>query len=345
MTEKTETYRRMPATVLGTILRCFDRSTTWLAGDHVLLTKQVFLVEHYSRFYFADIQAISVCRTQTGKVWNILFATGTGLLALGGMINGFDSAILIWLAIFAIPLIINTLSGPTCLCCVYTAVNTHDLPCFNRLPKANLFLRTIKPLIAKVQGEVSDEQIVERAPLVSSVKRMQPGVSPPTRTHHYNGTVHQVLLWIVFVGAVTSAIQLTSPSKLFLWLANIQLLAQFGMAIAAAARQSGTDIPSGLRKVVWVAFGQVLIMAMMIMIISLMRIDQEFDTDYELISKTDTIQYATFLGAVLFSAALGFTGRYLLSRFRGNYRFKAMASEAPASASEASSHSFDGQEI
>jgi hypothetical protein len=341
MTEKTETYRRMPATVLGTILRCFDRSTAWLTGDHVLLTKQVFLVERYSRFYFADIQAISVCRTQTGKIWNILFGTGTGLLALGGMINGFDSAILIWLALFAIPLIINTLLGPTCLCCVYTAVNTHDLPCFNRLSKVNMFLRTVKPLIAKVQGQVSDEQIVERAPLVPPVKRMQPGAPPPTRTHHYNGTVHQVMLGIVFVGAVISAIQLTSPSKLFLWLTSIQLLAQFAMAIAAAARQSGTDIPSGLRKVVWVAFAQTLIMAMMIMIISLMRINPRFDTDYELISTTETIQYATFLGAVLFSAVLGFTGRYMLSRFRSNYRFKAMASEASAS----SSHSFDGQEI
>ena len=332
MAESTETYRRMPSTVLGTLLRGFDQSSAWLAGDHVLLSRRTLWIERYNRFYFADIQAVTICRTQTGLVWNILFGTGAGLLTFGGILSGFPPVILVWLAIFALPLIVNIGLGPTCACHVHTAVNTHKLPCFNRLPKAIMFLQTVRPLITEVQGEVSDEELAERAPLIPPIRRTAPGAPTPRPTRHYAGQVHMVLLVLLLFGSIISGLQLVAKTELLGWLTAILLVAQFGMSIAAAARQSGTDIPRGLRTVVWLAFTHVLVMFVLFIIASVMMFEEMSHFRYDEASMTSTVStvntmyYIMNLLSMFFSAILCFTGRYILSAFRDNYRLRRMAS-------------------
>jgi len=334
MAESTETYRRMPSTVLGTLLRWFDQSSAWLAGDHVLLTRRALWIERYNRFYFADIQAVTIRRTQTGLVWNILLGTGAGLLTLGGLLNDFPPAVLVWLAIFALPLIINISLGPTCSCHVHTAVNTHPMPCFNRLPKAIVFLQTIRPLIADVQEEVSDEELAERAPLIPPIRRAAPGALAPRPTRHYDGQVHATLLVLLFFGAIISGLQLVAEAELLGWLTAILLIAQFGMSIAAAARQSGTDIPRGLRTVVWLAFAHVLVMPVLFIIASVVMFEEMAGIGYDdastnsTVSTISTMYVMINLLSMFFSVILCFTGRYLLSAFRDNYRLRRMAAAA-----------------
>ena len=340
MTKSTEKYRRVPSTVLGTLLRWFDQSSAWLAGDHVLLARRALWIERYNRFYFADIQAVTICRTQTGLVWNVLLGTGAGLLTFGGILSGFPPAVLVWLAIFTLPLIMNILLGPTCSCHVYTAVNTHKLPCFNRLPKAIIFLQTIKPLIAAVQEEVSDEEIAERAPLIPPIRWIAPGAPTPRPKRHYAGQVHLILLVLLFFGAIVSGLQLLSDAELLTWLTVILLIAQLGMSIAAAARQSGTDISSGLRAVTWCAFAHVLVMFVLFLILSVVASREAFERSIEFDLSTEggddvsttsaasMMHYMMNLLSMLFSMILCFTGRYLLSAFRDDYRLRRMAARA-----------------
>ena len=318
MAENTETYRHMPTTVLGTLLRWFDRSSTWLASDHILLTRQTLWIEQYNRFYFADIQAVAICQTQTGRVGNILFGTGAGLLALAGMINGPSVPILVWLVLFSVPLIVNTLMGPTCSCCVYTAVNTHKLPCLNRMAKANLFLQIVRPLITEVQGEVSDEEIVERAPLIPPVR-----AAAPRKIHHYNGQVHMSLFILLLLGTIACGVQLAAQSVFVGWLITIVLIAQFGMAIAAAVRQSDTDIPPGLRTVVWLAFGHTLVMPVLFIIAAVATFEYRLSPMEN--SEADGAFFIVNILSASFSAILCFVGRHLLSTFRDTYRFNRMA--------------------
>ncbi len=331
MAESTETYRRMPSTVLGTLLRWFDQSSAWLAGDHVLLTRRTVWIERYNRFYFADIQAVTICRTQTGLVWNVLLGTGTGLLTFGGLVGGFPTAVLVWLAIFAVPLIINISLGPTCLCHVHTAVNTHKLPCFNRLSKAVIFLQTIRPLLAEVQKEVSDEEIAERAPLIPPIRRTAPGALPPGPKRHYDGQVHTILLVVLLFGGIVSGLQLAAQAEILGWLTAILLAAQFGMSIAAAARQANTDIPRGLRTVVWLAFAHVLVMPILFIIAYLVMLDEMTGIGYgdpystSPVSTINMMYVMINLLSMCFSIILCFTGRYFLSTFRDNYRLTRMA--------------------
>jgi len=288
-------------------------------------------IERYNRFYFADIQAVTICQTQTGLVWNILFGTGAGLLTLGAIADGLGPLILVWLAIFTVPLVVNISLGPTCSCHIYTAVSTHKMPCFNRLPKAIMFLQTIKPLLAEIQGEVRDEEIVERVPLIPPVRRTAPGTLMPRPTRHYGGHVHTILLSLLFIGAVVSGMQLLAGAEFFGWVMAIVLVAQFGMSIAAAARQSGSDIPRGLRTVTWLAFAHVLVMPVLFIIASVVAFDEMSRSRYDedsVASAASTVRSMYFminLLSMFFSAILCFTGRHLLSVFRNNYKLKRMA--------------------
>src|SRR5580698_2302749 len=48
------------------------RSALWLGGDHLLLVETSGFTENYKRFYFRDIQAITVQETRRGQVWNFI---------------------------------------------------------------------------------------------------------------------------------------------------------------------------------------------------------------------------------------------------------------------------------
>ena len=332
MADSTETYRRMPSTVPGTLLRWSQLSSAWLAADHVLLTGRVLWVERYNRLYFSDIQAVTICRTQTGLVWNILLGAAAGLLALAGLLNGFPQALLVWLAIFTIPLIANIALGPTCSCHAYTAVNDHRLPCFNRWSKAIVFLRTIRPLIEEVQGVVSDDEIVERAPLIPPVRRTAPGAPAPGKIRHYAGQVHMALIVLLFCGAVVSSLQLVAQAALVGWITAALLVAQFGMSIAAAARQAGTDIPGGLRKVVWLSFAHTLVMPVMFAVASVVMLEEmsrNWDDNTSIASTVASIDIMYFMINLLsafYLFTLGFIGRHQLVVFRDRYRLRRMAS-------------------
>ena len=314
MADNNETYRRMPSTALGTLLRFFSRSNAWLADDHILVTKTMFWVERYNRFYLSDIQAVAICKTQVGLVWNILLGLGAGLLAAAGLLDGFGLAILVWLAIFTVPLAINIAMGPTCICCVYTAVNIHKLSCFNRISKAMVFLRTVKPLVTQVQGQVSDDEILERAPLIPPLQRTAPGAQSPDRIVHYRGRVHSILLALVLLGGIVSGAQMAAQSDILNWILAMLVMGQFG-----------TDIPSGLRLVAWVAFGHALVLPLLLIFGSIMFVSNQFSDGG--IERTELVFNGIFLLSTFTSVILFLVGRHLLVTFRNDRRLKLMAAK------------------
>ena len=340
MSDSTETYSHMPSTVMGTLLRWFDRSTVWLAEDHVLLASRVLWFERYNRFYFTDIQAVTICRTQTGRAWNIVLGAIAGLLTLGGVLGGFPPLVPVLLAIIALPLIGNILLGPTCSCHVHTAVNIRKMPCFNRLGKAIVFLQTVRPLIAEAQGEASNEENAEQASLTPPAARAQGALTPGSK-RHYGGQVHTALLALLLSGAIISGVQLLMEEEFLTWLTAILLVAQFGMSIAAAARQSGTNIPRGLQTVTWLAFGHALVMLVLCLILFVVegretlertiaaeRFLEDSASEVSVASAASVMRYIMNLLSMLFSAIVCFTGLYILSAFPDNYRLKRITEAA-----------------
>ena len=118
-------------------------------------------------------------------------------------------------------------------------------------------------------------------------------------------------------------VQAAAQSNFVGWLIGIALVAQFGMSIAAASRQSGTDIPPGLRTVVWLAFGHAMVMPVLFIVAAVLTYEYR-------ISPTDdpeagTAFFIVNLLSASFAMILGLTGRHLLSTFREAHRFKRMA--------------------
>ena len=124
-------------------------------GDHLLQVSSVTFSESYKRFYFRDIQAFIVVRTQDWLVVIGLFlflallltglAMGVGD-SVGSVVLGSFAALMLVLAL------IVGLRGPSCRCLVRTAVQTEKLPSLNRLRRAEKILSELTPLIAAAQG-------------------------------------------------------------------------------------------------------------------------------------------------------------------------------------------------
>ena len=154
-------YQRLP----GHGLTWTGPSRVWLSEDHVLLVLGRGFYESYRRFFLNDIQAILVCRTHTGKMWNTIWALG--LLFFGSIAavvpDPIARGILLGLATpFALGLIINLILGPTCACHIRTAVQTERVPALSRLRAARRLIARLEPLITATQGDLPAEEAAAR---------------------------------------------------------------------------------------------------------------------------------------------------------------------------------------
>jgi hypothetical protein len=145
------------------------RSSLWLGDDHVLLVETTGYSETYKRFFFRDIQVLTIRKTKTRLVWNFILGT---LLALSGLIisaasddfgpQGTMIAASIVFVLFGIPLLLNNFFGPTCACEIRTAVQTERLPSLARVRKTQRIMNRIRPMIIAAQGQLTADQIAAR---------------------------------------------------------------------------------------------------------------------------------------------------------------------------------------
>ena len=148
-----------------------SRSSLWLGKDHLLGVDTSGYTETYKRFYFRDIQVITLVRTKRRTVWNGVLVVPI-VLCLAGLANSLFSkpsdsgaTIAVWTicsAVFIVPLLLNNLMGPTCTGYLRTAVQIEELPSLNRLRRARKVLERIRPHITSVQGGLSPDEISAR---------------------------------------------------------------------------------------------------------------------------------------------------------------------------------------
>jgi len=166
-----------------------SRSSLWLGEDHLLLVNCVGYTETYKRFFFRDIQAITLRKTRARTVLNWIFGSLAALCGFAiiasissqGMGIGTFIFVCIVSVIFGIPLLINNLSGSTCACQIRTAVQTEDLPSLARLRKARQTIERIRPLIAEAQGQFTPEEMSARMRelILARPQPAEVGTAPP----------------------------------------------------------------------------------------------------------------------------------------------------------------------
>ncbi len=153
----------------GLAVALLTRSSLWLGKDHLLVIDSNGFTETYKRFYFRDIQAITVHVTSRRAYWNWLLGIPAAVFALGGipyvLLNpsagtGAIITVSVIAAVFCLPLLVNNLFGPSCLSRIKTAVQTEDLPSLNRLRSTRTVLNRIRPLITQAQGEITAAEML-----------------------------------------------------------------------------------------------------------------------------------------------------------------------------------------
>ena len=142
-----------------------SRSNLWLGSDHILCVETEGFSENYRRFYFRDIQAITLRRTRRALVLGLI----TGLLSalLGFSVLAVNDVAGKWvLGILAtvciIPFAVNLIYGPTCNCELRTAVQTESVPSMGRVRRARRVISRLRPLIAEAQGQLTPEEAALR---------------------------------------------------------------------------------------------------------------------------------------------------------------------------------------
>jgi hypothetical protein len=172
-TEKS--YRRLP----GKGVAAFQHVRLYQGADHLLQIASTGYSESYRRFYFRDIQAITIQKSNLGKILNGIFGFLIAVFGLPAFDMSLGPAIGMWsiAGFFALLLISNIILGPTCVCYVRTAVQTERLNAVTRIGTACRLLRRIRPLIEAVQGPLSQQEFALR--LRSSGSTPGAGEAPP----------------------------------------------------------------------------------------------------------------------------------------------------------------------
>jgi hypothetical protein len=143
------------------------RSSLWLGTDHLLSIASTRYTDEYKRFYFKDIQAITICKNRRREIWNfalsvlLLIALLTFAYLANTQSGGFPAGILV-LLIVGVPLVLNNLLGPTCTVHLRTAVQIEELPSLSRIARTQKVLERIRPLIAAAQGQIDREDVSAR---------------------------------------------------------------------------------------------------------------------------------------------------------------------------------------
>ena len=132
--------------------------------DHLLQIASTGFSETYRRFYFRDIQAITIQKTHWGKIWNGVWGFFVALFGLPSIdMSGTPAIIMGSIAgFFGCFLIGNLVLGPTCACYIRTAIQTERLAPVTRIRTARRFLRRVRPLIDPLQGSIAHEELLVR---------------------------------------------------------------------------------------------------------------------------------------------------------------------------------------
>jgi len=262
-------YRRLPGrgrTPLGS-------DSLWIGEDHLLLVELRGFTETYRRFYFRDVQAIILRRTDragrvavllgvlglvflgfaadAGPVWNVVWGGVSGLLFLG--------------------LAVNVALGPSCSCVLRTALQTVRLRPLGRLRRARRVLERLRTHIELEQGTLTPDDRLARAREAADQEGFTPAAAPSATappvaarppiagrertTRHDTGRAHEALAYALLFSAVAGVVPVLYFHVVLSVALSVVFLGRMACLVAALARQHHSDLPASIRTFAWTAFG------------------------------------------------------------------------------------------
>lgn len=318
----------------GMALVSASRSNLWLGKDHLLSIETEGYTESYKRFYFRDLQAITLRKTVRMLVLAIvlgLFAAFFGWLTLIA-----DAAEAKWIlgvitGVFAVPFVLNLIYGPTCACHLRTAVQTEEVPSLGRVRRARKIIARLRPLIAAAQGDIHPEQIpLLVQELATAPARSSPADDPnappviwpaaparePAPLRPYRSKAHLVLSGLLLADLPMTVPHFFVQAGWLDILSMLLLLATVGAAIFAIVKQQRTDLPAGLKSLPWISIGSMALALVVGMGYGFVLAVSQPDAIQNLSPMSDPFFMGMTFVTTTLSVILGTLGLLWLRRFR-----------------------------
>jgi hypothetical protein len=250
-------YTRLPGKKRGFFRRC----TLWLGQDHILAVESNHFTESYKRFYFRDLQALMIRKSDSFKTRIILLGILAGVCAASLIaaitwhsrgFTGFSALVLLGLII---ALAVHLIKGSTCVCHLKMPLAVHELPSLCRMKYARRVLARITPLVQNFQGSLPLDEIK-----ASMIRRQASPVFPPQAAFtapqlelpEYSGFVHMIMFGTLLMDAALTLVHYYSQNYFVIAANLITGSALFILTIAALVRQSGHSLPRTVKGVAWV---------------------------------------------------------------------------------------------
>ncbi|MGB8355532.1 MAG: hypothetical protein WCD79_16660 [Chthoniobacteraceae bacterium] len=263
-TKKEKEYRRLPGRGYagsGPVAVARVMSRLYLGKDHLLRVNASW-VENYRRFYYNDIQAIIVSRTQRFLIWTIILA----VLCAGFLFwcvtvhNQYGRITLACIsAFFGAFLVGNGLYGPTCRVKIVTHTGSEPLPSLKRVRTARKVIALLKPEIQAAQGTLEPGEIPQRLADLQAMPQPAGKRAGSAWTNNYRGALHGWLFSALLIEALILAAFIFLPGGFIGMLLIISVFCVAGLTFVALVKQSGSLLGDGLRNVTWIALAHVIL--------------------------------------------------------------------------------------
>ncbi len=161
-------------------------SSLWLGKDHLLCIDTNGYTESYKRFYFRDIQALIIRKTERQKWWGLILAVVAAGFLIPAALSSEVALKYVFGSVgglFVLLFLINLALGPAAACQIRTAVQLEDLPSLNRLRRARAVLGRLRSFVLAAQGALAPEEILVRLQELSAPAASGPvGAANPLRS-------------------------------------------------------------------------------------------------------------------------------------------------------------------
>jgi hypothetical protein len=155
-------YHRLPGRHAGWLAR----DSLWCCEDHLLWVRNVGFIERYRRYYFKDIQALTIKPSPRSRNLTIGLGVPVAVALVIALLSAARQVHVGWAIGFStvaapclVALIVNLVRGPTCVARLYTAVSDVVLPSLGRRHAALRSAALIAGFVHEVQGAVEPAEL------------------------------------------------------------------------------------------------------------------------------------------------------------------------------------------
>jgi hypothetical protein len=260
--KKEKPYRILP----GKKRSSFRTSTLWAGPDHLLLVETAAgFSETYRRFYFKDIQSITIRKTNTSLViqgvitlLTLVSAYITYDLARSSVYPGagFQGAVCFVMLAYLIGSLIN---GTSCECWIATAVGKEKIPSAHYLRPTLKMLAMVAPIIEKAQGRIDADAIGPGNFKALEIHDGKPAPQPSDTIGQEPGAWHSALFLCMIGTATLSIILLFHRPVMVIIISSILFIATSILAIIAVVKQTRSTMKTAIRYMTWSALGYIIV--------------------------------------------------------------------------------------